>query len=199
VVHDALSVYDAYPQATHALCGAHLALGLVAAAEAHPEQDWPDQALRALHGLNTAARHAREQQLSTIPPKIAGPLLTSWRHALLVGLAEHRRVPGRRQSKARNLLERLHDRDEQVLLFARDLTVPFTNNQAEPTSAQPRPNSRSADVTARRPPPDPGSASAATSPPSASTATTPSTRFATPSPATHGHRRYPRDLNGYGV
>jgi transposase len=140
VVHDALSVYDAYPQATHALCGAHLARELVAAAEAHPEQDWPDQALRALHGLNTAARHAREQQLSTIPPKIAGPLLTSWRHAVLVGLAEHRRVPGRRQSKARNLLERLHDRDEQVLLFARDLTVPFTNNQAErdvrPTKTQ---------------------------------------------------------------
>ncbi|WP_238592104.1 MULTISPECIES: IS66 family transposase [unclassified Pseudonocardia] len=25
VVHDALSVYDAYPQARHALCGAHLA------------------------------------------------------------------------------------------------------------------------------------------------------------------------------
>jgi len=39
--------------------------------------------------------------------------------------------PGHRQSKTRNLLERLRDRDAQVLLFARDLTVPFTNNQAE--------------------------------------------------------------------
>jgi hypothetical protein len=67
-------------------------------------------------------------------------LLTSWRHAVLVGLAEHRRVPGRRQSKTRNLLERLRDRDQQVLLFARDLSVPFTNNQAErdlrPTKTQ---------------------------------------------------------------
>ena len=66
---------------------------------------------------------ARDQQLSAIPPEIADPLHTSWRHALLVGLAAHRRVPGRRQSKTRNLLERLRDRDAQVLLFARDLSV----------------------------------------------------------------------------
>jgi transposase len=140
VVHDALSVYDAYPGARHALCGAHLARELVAAGEAHPDHDWPEQALRALHGLNIAAHHARNQQLSAIPPEIADPLLDSWRHALLVGLAEHRRAPGRRQSKTRNLLERLRDRDDQVLLFARDLSVPFTNNQAErdvrPTKTQ---------------------------------------------------------------
>ena len=140
VVHDALSVYDAYPGARHALCCAHLACELVAAAEAHPAQAWPAQALRALYGLNSAAHDARDQQLSAIPPEIADPLLDSWRHALLVGLAEHRRTPGRRQSKTRNLLERLRDRDAQVLLFARDLTVPFTNNQAErdvrPTKTQ---------------------------------------------------------------
>jgi transposase len=140
VVHDALSVYDAYPDARHTLCGAHLARELVAASEAHPDQDWPEQALRALHGLNTAAHHARDQHLPQIPPEIAQPLLDSWRHALLVGLAEHRRVPGRRQSKTRNLLQRLRDRDQQVLLFARDLSVPFSNNQAErdvrPTKTQ---------------------------------------------------------------
>ena len=140
VVHDALSVYDAYPDARHALCCAHISRELVAAAEADPDQAWPEQALRALHGLNTAAHNARDQQLSAIPPEIADPLLESWRHALLVGLADHRRVPGRRQSKTRNLLERLRDRDHQVLLFARDLSVPFTNNQAErdvrPTKTQ---------------------------------------------------------------
>jgi transposase len=140
VVHDALSVYDTYLKARHALCCAHLARELVAAAEADPDQIWPHQALRALHGLNSAAHQARDQQLSAIPPEIADPLLRSWHHALLVGLAEHRRLPGRRQSKTRNLLERLRDRDAQVLLFARDLTVPFTNNQAErdvrPTKTQ---------------------------------------------------------------
>jgi len=140
VVHDALSVYDSYHRARHALCGAHISRELVAAAEADPDQAWPEQALRALYGLNTAAHQARDQQLLAIPPEIADPLLDSWRHALRVGLAEHRRAPGRRQSKTRNLLERLRDRDAQVLLFARDLTVPFTNNQAErdvrPTKTQ---------------------------------------------------------------
>lgn len=140
VVHDALAVYDAYPAARHALCGAHISRELIAASEAHPDQDWPAQALRALHGLNTAAHTARDQGLHQIPPEIADPLLASWRHAILVGLAEHRRVPGRRQSPTRNLLERLRDRDEQVLLFARDPRVPFTNNQTErdlrPTKTQ---------------------------------------------------------------
>jgi transposase len=121
-------------------CAVHLARALTAAAEAHSDQLWPGQAPRALYGLNTAAHTAREQQLSHIPPEIADPLLTEWKHALLVGLAQHRRAPGRKQSKTRNLLERLRDRDEQVLLFARDLSVPFTNNQAErdvrPTKTQ---------------------------------------------------------------
>jgi transposase len=44
MVHDALSVYDTYHQARHALCCAHLARELVAAAEAHPDQAWPEQA-----------------------------------------------------------------------------------------------------------------------------------------------------------
>ena len=38
VVHDALSVHDAYPDARHALCCAHLAREPVAAAETHPAQ-----------------------------------------------------------------------------------------------------------------------------------------------------------------
>jgi transposase len=131
-VHDALSVYDAYPSADHALCGAHLARELTAAAEAaHPDEVWPEQALAALLGLNAAAHTARDQGLALIPPEVADPLLNRWRHAILCGLATHRPAPGRKQSKTRNLLVRLRDRDEQVLRFARDLTVPFTNNQAE--------------------------------------------------------------------
>jgi transposase len=130
-VHDALSVYDAYPDATHALCGAHLARELTAAAEAHPDEIWPEQARAALLGLNTAAHQARDQGLTLIPPEVAGPLLDRWQHAILCGLATHRPQPGRKQSKTRNLLVRLRDRDEQVLRFARDLSVPFTNNQAE--------------------------------------------------------------------
>jgi transposase len=78
-----------------------------------------------------AAHAARDDGLDHIPPNIADPLLEDWRHAVLRGLASHPCRDGRKQSKTRNLLERLRDRDEQALRFARDLTVPFTNNQAE--------------------------------------------------------------------
>ena len=62
VVHDALSVYDAYHHARHALCGAHLRRELVAAAEAYPDQVWPEQALaravRAEHRRQPGPRPA---------------------------------------------------------------------------------------------------------------------------------------------
>ena len=138
-VHDAWASYDGY-DCTHALCGAHIARELVAAAETHADQHWPPQAIEALFGLNTAAQEARERGLPAIPPEIAGPLLHAWRHAILVALATHPRRPGRKQSKTRNLLERLRDREAQVLRLAHDLSVPFTNNQAErdlrPTKTQ---------------------------------------------------------------
>ena len=92
VMHAALSIYDVYPDARHALCGAHISRELVAASDASPDHDWPEHALRALHGLSTAAHQARSQQQHLIPPEIADPLLDSWRHALLSGspsTAEH--------------------------------------------------------------------------------------------------------------
>jgi transposase len=132
-VHDALSVYDAraYPQATHGLCCAHINRELTAANEAHPGQKWPVQARDALLALNTAAHRARAAGLVHIPPEIADFYLTLFTQAIAVGLSLHPRAPGREQSKTRNLLERLHERAEEVLRFAQNLSVPFTNNQAE--------------------------------------------------------------------
>ena len=129
-VHDALSVYDSYP-AVHALCGAHLLRELTAVTEANPGAAWAEQAARALLELNTAARAAREQGLSAIPAEEKTLPLHHFKQAVLVGLAQHPRAPGRKQSKARNLLERLRDRQDQILRFADDLAVPFTNNGAE--------------------------------------------------------------------
>ncbi|MGH3976087.1 MAG: IS66 family transposase, partial [Pseudonocardiaceae bacterium] len=140
VVHDCWASYNAYTDCAHALCGAHIARELVAADETHPGQHWPGQALDALFTLNTSAHDAREQGLSGIPPDVAEPLLRAWRHAILVGLAGHPLRPGEKQSKTRNLLDRLRAREADVLRFAHDITVPFSNNQAErdlrPTKTQ---------------------------------------------------------------
>jgi transposase/uncharacterized coiled-coil protein SlyX len=133
VVHDALSVYDGphYRTARHALCGAHLIRELTGVAEQHPEQIWPGQARSALADLATAAHTAREQGHTRIEPERAAEPLRLFRHAVLVGLAEHRRTEGRKQSHARNLLERLRDREAEILRFTVDLAVPFTNNGSE--------------------------------------------------------------------
>lgn len=133
VVHDAYAVYDGteFERATHALCGAHISRELVAAQEADPDNAWPKAALDAFLGLNTAAHAAREQGFPEIPAEVRDRLLRNWRHALLCGLADNPRRRGRKQSKTRNLLERLTSRSEEVLRFARDLTVPFSNNLAE--------------------------------------------------------------------
>jgi transposase len=139
-VHDCWASYNAYRGCDHALCGAHITRELLAADEADPGQPWPGQAIDALCALNTAAHDAREQGKTRIPPEIADPLLRAWRHAIRVGLSQHPARPGRKQSKTRNLLERLRDREDDVLRFAHDLSVPFTNNQAErdlrPTKTQ---------------------------------------------------------------
>lgn len=130
IVRDALSVYDIYP-ATHALCGAHLIRELTAIAQAHPEQIWPGQARSALADLAEAAHAARAQGLGLIPADKAADPLRLFKHAVLVGLTEHPRTQGRKQSKARNLLERLRARQPDILRYTTDLEVPFTNNGSE--------------------------------------------------------------------
>lgn len=129
-VHDALSVYDCYP-AQHALCGAHLVRELTAAEQAHPDQHWPAQARTALIELDHLANTARDQGLATIPADLAQAPLERYRQAVLVGLAQHPAAAGRKQSKTRNLLQRMRDREEQILLFTTDLRVPFSNNGSE--------------------------------------------------------------------
>ncbi len=130
LVRDALAVYDTYP-ATHALCEAHLIRELTAVAESHPEQVWPIQARTALAQLADLARHARQQGHTAIPSTDAAQALKLFRRAVLVGLAEHPRAPGRGQTKARNLLQRMRDRQDQILRFTTDLDVPLPNNGSE--------------------------------------------------------------------
>ncbi|WP_103341556.1 IS66 family transposase [Amycolatopsis sp. CA-126428] len=115
----------------HARCNAHRLRELVAAGEAHPEHTWPRIAMKTLEQLNTAAHTARDDGPDAIPAHIVDPLISRFVRTVHLGLLLHPPDRGRKQSKTRNLLVRLCDHQQQVLLFARNLTVPFTNNQAE--------------------------------------------------------------------
>ncbi|MGI5515993.1 IS66 family transposase [Streptomyces sp. CA-106131] len=132
LVHDSLSLYAGYPDADHQLCGAHLIRELTAAEQDHPKQKWHQQIHWALAGLNRQARRVRDGERAEIGPTSLLFYQQHYHRGVTAGLALHPRAPGRKQSPARNLLERLRDQANNVLRFAdHPRHVPFTNNTGE--------------------------------------------------------------------
>jgi transposase len=137
VVHDGYTVYDCdrafdHTRVQHQLCVAHLLRALTDAAQAHPTHTWPAQAADALRGLVHAHHTARDAHLPAIPADTADPLIAAYHAAVTTGLTALPRRTGRGgQLPARNLLECLHELDEDILRFSHDTRIPPTNNQAE--------------------------------------------------------------------
>jgi transposase len=103
-------------------------------------QAWANDLKAVLQEMRTAADQARAQGHRHLPEDQRELFLRRYRELLAVGLAANppppvARWPGHRgrvaQSPARNLLERLLLRQEEVLAFLDDLAIPFDNNQAE--------------------------------------------------------------------
>jgi hypothetical protein len=144
----------------HQACCSHLLRDFTAAAEAYPGAVWPEQAQRALRGLIHAFNQARDAGHTAIPAPVAEPLISQFRHAIRVGLAEVRAVPGPRSSTAqplgRTLLEFCRDREDDVLRFTTDTRIWPTNNISErslrPTKTQQKISGRltSAEITQDR-------------------------------------------------
>jgi transposase len=130
-VHDAWAPYDCYPNATHALCCAHLLRELIAATELDPAATWAAQGIRALLDLKTAADAARAVGQDQIAADVLAAGVASFRHAALIGVKDHagQRIPiGKKlHALARRMLERIDD----YLRFAHDPRSPFDNNAAE--------------------------------------------------------------------
>ena len=116
-------------------CLAHLIRDYQDAAECYPDAIWPVQAQRALRGLIRGWHAARDAGRPEIPPDIRDPLLREYRHAVLAGLSDVRRVPGPRSSTAqrpgRDLLEFCRDRHADVTRFCSGTRIWPTNNISE--------------------------------------------------------------------
>jgi hypothetical protein len=130
--------------AGHQACTSHLLRDFTDAAEAYPGAVWPEQAQRALRGLIHAFNNARDTAQTEIAPLVREPMISSFRHAVRVGLAEVRASPGPRSSTkqppGRVLLEFCRDRETDVLRFVTDTRIWPTNNISErglrPTKTQ---------------------------------------------------------------
>jgi transposase/uncharacterized coiled-coil protein SlyX len=133
-VHDAWKPYDTFDNvAGHALCGAHVLRELVAGTETGTDLDraWAQQAIDALLALDQAAEAARQDGHAAIDAEILAEHEDWYRKAAATGIALNAGRTGKLQKKRHALATRMQDRQDDYLRFARDLRIPFTNNEAE--------------------------------------------------------------------
>lgn len=133
LVHDFWQPYYGYDRLEHAACGAHLLRELQYVVEAHGH-NWAKLMQEVLlDGLELM----HERKRGKLMEKEYRTLQRRYRIAVTKGESEcpEPAASGKRgrtaKTKARNLLERFRDFEGEVLRFAREPIVPFTNNIAE--------------------------------------------------------------------
>ncbi len=134
--HDAWKPYDSYDNvAGHALCNSHLLRELIAVTGTGTDLDqvWAQQAIDALLALKEAAGAAREAGRAAIGPETLTEHEDWFRKAAAAGIALNAARKGKLQAKRHALATRMQAREDDYLRFARDLRVPFDNNEAERT------------------------------------------------------------------
>ena len=138
LIHDAWAPYRHYG-CRHGLCNAHHLRELSAVAE-QPGQDWATQLHAVLGEMKRHVDQGRAAGQTASPPAARAAFVARYRDVLATGSAANpppqRSADGPqrgrlKQSKARNLLDRLTGHEAEVLAFLHDWTVPFDNNQAE--------------------------------------------------------------------
>src|SRR6266496_988259 len=140
-IHDRLSSYDHYA-CVHSVCGAHLLRDCLLIAE-RDQQPWAQEMHDLLARMSQLTAQFRAAGAQRLPQAERDGLVLQYFAILEQGFAFHRlhapvpdvpipKKPGRRkQADAKNLLDALLARAEQILAFLDDLSVPFSNNQAE--------------------------------------------------------------------
>ena len=135
--HDGLRSYMKYA-CRHALCNAHHLRELIFVEE-QLGREWGKQMKELLLEIKGAVDEAKEQGQGELSQLKQEDFVRRYQEILSKGLAVETQEPplpsgkrGRRkQSKAKNLLDRLSRYEEESLSFMKDFAVPFDNNLAE--------------------------------------------------------------------
>jgi transposase len=129
-VHDSLRQYFGYDNCLHALCGAHLLRELTAIIE-NDGFEWAVQMKEQLKEMKSTADQYKADEKVELSRYYLKKFAEKYRTILEVGESECPRSEERKQTKARNLLERFILYEPEITRFAADFDVPFDNNQAE--------------------------------------------------------------------
>ena len=135
--HDFWKPYHKYKNVEHAMCCAHLERELVYAAETG-NQAWAKKLRKLLQLMCHRRNELMAGNQSEFPSVELQEYLNKYDKIVARGLVVNpipERKPGQRgrlkKGKIRSLLERFRDFKEDILRFAKDWRVPFTNNDAE--------------------------------------------------------------------
>lgn len=137
--HDAYSLYAQYTQCQHGLCNAHNLRDLCFLHE-HEKQQWAGKLKDHLLLCHVTVEETRAKGETSLPTEVLAHLTATYHQIIETGLAAQPPPPpptgpkkrGRvKQTKAKNLLDRLKRDAQAVLLFMSDFRVPFTNNGSE--------------------------------------------------------------------
>jgi transposase len=134
-VHDGWSAYAGY-DCRHALCNAHHLRELTFVAEQTP-QPWATAMIDLLLKIKAAVAAAQAEGQVELPAEQRAEWAARYARLVAAGLAANPppmptgKRGRRKQSPAKNLLDRLDKHREAVLAFMDDFAVPFDNNLAE--------------------------------------------------------------------
>lgn len=131
LVRDGYNGYTHLP-AIHAWCGAHLLRDLRSISDADPdEQLWAIAMATTLLEAHHAATQARERGADTLDDTTLKQIRNHYLGALARGADDNRGHHTALAEQARTLIARFTRFEDMILRFATDLSVPFTNNEAE--------------------------------------------------------------------
>jgi transposase len=136
--HDGLSLYPQYTQCQHALCNAH-PLRELRFFQEHEKQAWAEPIKKHLLVCLAEVEQARAQGEDHLSPDVIASLTATYHQLVQAGLAAQppplppppNKKGKVKQTKAKNLLDRLQRDAASFLLFLSDFRVPFTNNGSE--------------------------------------------------------------------
>ena len=122
----------------HALCNAHLLRELTFLWE-QQDQQWAKEMTDHLLAIKDAVATVGATGRRALPPSDSERFLKRYQQIVETGYSQNPASPAqgakrrgrRKQSKARNLLDRFRDHPDSILAFMRDFAVPFDNNQSE--------------------------------------------------------------------